>query len=380
MALTNSNTYIEPTAGTSLNSARGQQNNSFRSLLTNFKSKGPPVSVNLTAAGSALGEVDGMLFRSEATNALYSSDSVHVKSSPVGGNFTRVGIGNRVENGIVALGANAKSYEIGELVATVSENGTLASNARLYLCTTNATTAGSTAGFLDVGAPQGYSIGTNDNVTFSGHSVTAIRYLATSNIAVGTYSPAYRADIQSLVATSARVKSLGTAATHDAVLRLEVGGTSANSKVNFGDSGSDNVGSIIYRHSNDTLYLRAGGADRAYLNSTGLNVTGTIVSSGSITTSADFNTTSDNRVKEDIVRIEGALDKVEKLSGYTFTYSQTKQRSTGVIAQEVQEVLPEAVSGEQTLSVAYGNMVGLLIEAIKELKAEIDDIKQKTYQ
>lgn len=377
MALTNSNTYIEPTAGTSLNGARAQQNNSFRSLLTNFKSKGPPVSVNLTASGSALGEVDGMLFRSEATNALYISDSVHVKSSPVGGNFTRVGIGNRVENGIVALGANAKSYEIGELVATVSEDGTLAANARLYLCTSNSTFAGSTAGFLDVGTPQGYSIGTNDNVTFSGQSVTGIRFFATSNVAVGTYLPAYRADIQSLVETSARVKSLGSDPTHDATLRLEIGGTSANSRINFGDSVSNSVGSVIYRHSNDTLYLRTGGSDRAYINSAGLNITGTITASGSITTGADFNTTSDIRLKSDIVRIDNALNKVEQLSGYTFTYNETGQRSTGVIAQEVQKVLPEAVAGNDVLSVSYGNMVGLLIESIKELKAELEIIKQK---
>ena len=64
-----------------------------------------PVSeaaVTAAAIGASIGEQDGMLFRSEKTNALYISDSVHVKSSPVGGNFTRVGIGNRVENGIVA--------------------------------------------------------------------------------------------------------------------------------------------------------------------------------------------------------------------------------------------------------------------------------------
>ena len=52
MALNNSNTYIEPTAGTSLNTARTYQNNNFRSLLTNFKSPAPPVTVNLTASGS----------------------------------------------------------------------------------------------------------------------------------------------------------------------------------------------------------------------------------------------------------------------------------------------------------------------------------------
>jgi len=150
MALQDSNTYIEVTAGTSLNVSRSQFNNSLRSLLTNFKSSAVPDAENITAAGAGIGEQDGMLFRSSTTNALYISDSVHVKSSPVGGNFTRVGIGNRVENGITALTANIASYEIGELVATPSASGGLSANARLYLISAN---NGTMADVVDVGIP-----------------------------------------------------------------------------------------------------------------------------------------------------------------------------------------------------------------------------------
>src|SRR5210317_458681 len=137
MALQDSNTYIEVTSGTSLNVSRSQFNNSIRSLLTNFKSPAVVDTENITASGSGIGEQDGMLYRSATTNALYISDSIHVKSSPVGGNFTRVGIGNRVENGIASLAANVTTYEIGELTATVSAAGGLASNGRLYLITAN---------------------------------------------------------------------------------------------------------------------------------------------------------------------------------------------------------------------------------------------------
>jgi len=150
MALVDSNTYIEPTAGTSLNASRSQFNNSLRSLLTNFKSAATPSATNITASGVNIGNQDGMLFRSAATNALYISDSVHVKSAPVGGNFTRVGIGNRVENGIGALAANIASYEIGELVATPSASGALSANARLYLITDN---SAAMSGVKDMGIP-----------------------------------------------------------------------------------------------------------------------------------------------------------------------------------------------------------------------------------
>lgn len=182
MSLVDSNTYIEPTAGTSLNAARGQINNSLRSLLTNFRSSAAPATVNLTASGANIGEQDGMLYRhaNSNVNALYISDSSTVKDAPVGGNFTRVGIGNRVENGIVALMSNVTHYEIGELVATVSADVGLASNARLYLSKSNNNTP---ADFIDVGIPPTngsvvntmIAIGgvTSDRVNFAFNSVTS---------------------------------------------------------------------------------------------------------------------------------------------------------------------------------------------------------------
>jgi hypothetical protein len=67
------------------------------------------------------------------------------------------------------------------------------------------------------------------------------------------------------------------------------------------------------------------------------------------------------------------------LNGITYLLNDGQKRETGVIAQEVKEVLPEAVSIDPNgyYSVAYGNLAGLMIEAIKELKNEIDQIKLK---
>lgn len=152
MALTDSNTFIEPTAGTSLNTARSQFNNSLRSLLTNFRSSSPPDTENITRSGAGAGPEDGTLFHmaNNNVNALYISDSTTKKEAAVGGNFTRVGIGNRVENGIASMMSNVTHYEIGELVATVSADVGLAGNARLYLNKSNNQTS---ADFIDVGIP-----------------------------------------------------------------------------------------------------------------------------------------------------------------------------------------------------------------------------------
>lgn len=99
--------------------------------------------------------------------------------------------------------------------------------------------------------------------------------------------------------------------------------------------------------------------------------------SGDLTVAGDITAFSDIRKKKDIVVIDNAMARVEQLRGVTFTRIEDEKRSTGVIAQEVQAVLPEAVlvDNEGTLSVAYGNMVGLLIEAVKDLNTEIKNLK-----
>ena len=91
-----------------------------------------------------------------------------------------------------------------------------------------------------------------------------------------------------------------------------------------------------------------------------------LLASGNVTAYSDI------RLKTDIEKIPDALNKVTSLNGYTYTRTDTGARQTGVIAQELIEVLPEAVStaGEH-MSVAYGNMAGLLIEAIKELNEKV---------
>lgn len=121
------------------------------------------------------------------------------------------------------------------------------------------------------------------------------------------------------------------------------------------------------------------GMYRTGTNSIGLTTGGTLrltVNSGGITSSGNVTAYSDERLKSDITTITHAVGKVQQLRGVMFT--KDGEASTGVIAQEVQKVLPEVVNDKgEYLSVAYGNMVGLLIEAIKEQQAQIDDLKER---
>jgi len=86
---------------------------------------------------------------------------------------------------------------------------------------------------------------------------------------------------------------------------------------------------------------------------------------------------SDERVKENIETIPDALEKVLCLRGVTFNKIGDEERSVGVIAQEVEKVLPEAVRDDSDgmKSVAYGNMVGLLIQAMNEQQRQIEQLR-----
>jgi hypothetical protein len=101
--------------------------------------------------------------------------------------------------------------------------------------------------------------------------------------------------------------------------------------------------------------------------------------SGNLTMLNNVTAYSDARLKKDIVKIENAVEKVSRLNGYTYTRIDTNTRQMGVIAQEVMEVIPEVVLGseETNYSVAYGNMVGLLIEAIKEQQTHINNLQEQ---
>lgn len=107
----------------------------------------------------------------------------------------------------------------------------------------------------------------------------------------------------------------------------------------------------------------------------GTEALGTIIATGDITA---FGTISDVTMKENITPIDNALEKVSKLGGYFFNYKGDDSRMTGVMAQELMDVLPGVVyetvdpKTQQTVyAVRHGNIIGLLIEAIKELKEQV---------
>jgi hypothetical protein len=132
--------------------------------------------------------------------------------------------------------------------------------------------------------------------------------------------------------------------------------------------GPTNNGGVIGTTNNQTIY-----------GILGLDNTYAVYAHGPILSSANITAFSDIRNKENISTIENGLSKTLTLNGVLYTDKETQERRTGLIAQDVLAVLPEAVhtTADGYYSLAYGNLVGLLVEAIRELNAKVDSLSAK---
>jgi hypothetical protein len=126
----------------------------------------------------------------------------------------------------------------------------------------------------------------------------------------------------------------------------------------------------------DSTQTTAGSANLTYSASV-LYVNGAINATGDVT--AYYS--SDSRLKTNVKNIDNALEKVSQINGVTFDWIDPERKGTeaGVIAQEIQAVLPEVVTERDDgyLAVRYEKLVPLLIEAIKDLRAELAEVKSK---
>ena len=103
----------------------------------------------------------------------------------------------------------------------------------------------------------------------------------------------------------------------------------------------------------------------------------TFNSSDGTLTATDFNTTSDENLKTNIHTIEDPLAKVVHIRGVNFDWKETQKPSVGVIAQEVEKVLPELVASGDKKTVNYNGLIGLLIEVVKEQQTQINSLNDR---
>ena len=179
--------------------------------------------------------------------------------------------------------------------------------------------------------------------------------------------------------------NVGTAATLNFGNNLNVSFSNGVATI---DATSAGIVTYVDRAGISTYAIRSGIATYATTSGIATNVIGGIGSitnltvSGNayitgVTTSTDFNSLSDISLKTNVTTISDPLEKVMQIRGVTFDWKENQRASAGVIAQEIEKILPELVNGEETKTVNYNGLIGLLIECVKKQQEEIDELKKR---
>ena len=218
------------------------------------------------------------------------------------------------------------------------------------------------------------------------------RFITNGNFGIGTTSPSYKLDISGTLRSTSNgifntalvgdVGYTGYAGLQNSSLSSALAGNYAILQSSSGQT-------ILNASTGQTLNFRINNGDIGAWTTTGLGV-GTISPSYKLHVSGDIYSTgnvtaySDIRAKSNLEIINSPIEKVSKLTGYTYEMisppdltTKITPRYTGIVAQDLEKVLPEAVHKDKdgNYSVAYGNMAGLFVEAIKELTVENKELK-----
>ena len=371
--------------------ATGVENNADVTDATNVAAAGALMASNNLSDLSSAGDArDNLGLGSVATTAASAYLAVSNNLSDVSNAATA-----RTNLGAAKIGANSDITSLSGLTTalSVAQGGT------------GLTELGSASQILQVNSDA-------DALEFTSTLRAGNGLLATPSISfqsdqnTGIYSVA--ADTLGIAAGASLISTFSTTGLQLTAPLLSSDGTNGAPGISF--SGDTNTG--FYRSGADELSITIGGSQIGYFNSNGLQVTvsgqtsqfsghlqahclgigGTpSTTSGEIWAYGDVvaNKSSDIRLKKYIKNIKNPLDKLSKINGVTFEWKKTDDKmkrevhsheghDIGVIAQEVEEVLPEIVATRDNgyKAVYYEKLVPLLIEAVKELKAEVDELKK----
>jgi len=360
-------------------------------------------SQSLTIAGTA-NEIE--------TSASGQTITIGLPSSVTVGTLTATNLGGTLstaaQTNITSVGTLSSLAVSGELKTTQGTDNTIIGAAAGNLATTTGVrnvSVGDTSLFAITSGNDNVAIGQQSlNQATSGSSNVAVGRRSLVNVTTGSKNIGIGFTAGDSITTGSNNTIIGdiagTGGLSDTIIlaagtaermRIDssgsvlIGKTTANdTSVGFHFSFADYLS--ITRDAGATLYLNRLTSDGAIVEFARQN---SIVGSISVTASATaYNTSSDYRLKENVVPMEGALDRVDALKPSRFNFIADPSTTVdGFLAHEVAEVIPEAITGEKDAVDEEGNpiyqgidqskLVPLLVGAIKELRAEIELLKNK---
>jgi hypothetical protein len=294
-------------------------------------------------------------------------------------------------------------YTIGTIGATSTANThtigavTILNGAITGVTTLNTITIGSTGNVSGMG-----TLGCGAITTTAGSGITSGHHVPDGDNSRTLGNASTRWSSVHALAVSPGASTLiitGTTGTNSNTLTVGAGNGTGNAIYTTGTIGATSTANT---HTIGAVTILNGAiAGASTISNSGLHTTGSLSTAGTVTcgaitaptvtntinslvinagtcTGVDFVATSDRRLKSDISTISNALGLVKNMRGVYFTRLGQSKRSVGVIAQEVEEVLPEVVhtGDDEMKSVSYGNIVGLLIEANKELTQRLESLEK----
>lgn len=330
---------------------------------------GVGIASGVVSIGQPVATTSNVVFNSVST----SGDAV------IGGNLTVSGTTTTINTETVNIADNQIVLNSNYTGSTPTQNGGIEiergtqpnktfvwdETADKWTVGSEALVAGSFQGPLTGNASTATTLQTARTISLTGDVSGSVSFNGGSNVSIA----AVVENVGGLQTSLDAKAELAGSPTQDFSARtLSVVGTTKTTHA-AGDGILERVNGQVYLQVDDRFYIRDEGQSvdqyKFYFDTNGGNFTAT----GNVTAY------SDERLKSDIVTISDALAKVKALRGVNFT--KDGEASTGVIAQEVQKVIPEVVQqNDEYLSVAYGNLVGVLIEAVKELSAEVEALKK----
>jgi hypothetical protein len=275
---------------------------------------------------------------------------------------------------------------------------------------------------------QGVNVGTGGSITtinFIGDSITATTGAGSSEVNVTVTAGSLWLSNDTGIHTTARV-GIGTTTATPAMLNLHAdssnndlivfsaAGAASTERITLASSTNDN-GTISFEGSEGSLFsvtnnlssgsifsvndisgipsidvdadgtiqlapLASGSGGKVGIGttnpSTRLHVEGNVKVTG-VVTATDFDSTSDIRLKTNIKLINDPLAKVVQIEGVSFNWKQDNRPALGVIADQIEKVIPELVHGDDPKTVNYNGLVGLLIEVVKDQQTQIDDLNKR---